>query len=57
MNLPVSGGSCTFSANNLTAGQYCLHGTGVEFTTSTNVNVTVPAGGSASVEFGMRVVY
>ena len=57
MNLPVSGGSCTFNANNLTAGQYCLHGTGVEFTTPTNVNVTIPAGGTASAEFGMSVVY
>ena len=57
MNLPVSSGSCTFSANNLTAGQYCVHGTGVEYTTPTDLNVTVTAGGTASVEFGMRVIY
>jgi hypothetical protein len=50
------GGGCTFGINNLPAGQYCVSATGSQLTTPAQVDVNVPAGGNASVIFGLYVV-
>ncbi len=49
------GGGCTFSQGNLPAGQYCVSASGYSFTTPKQVTVNVPAGGNASVLFGVAV--
>jgi hypothetical protein len=50
------GGGCNFGISNLPAGQYCVSASGYEFTTPAQVTVNVPAGGNASVLFGIYVI-
>lgn len=49
-------GGCSFSTANLPAGPYCVEASGYQFTTPSEVNVNVPAGGNASVLFGIYVI-
>ncbi len=50
------GGGCTFSVGNLPAGTYCVSSSGYQLTTPREVTVNVPAGGAASVVFGIYVI-
>jgi hypothetical protein len=55
LNLPLDG-SCNFITGSLTAGQYCVAASGTQLTTPGSVTVNVPAGGTASVLFGVYMI-